>query len=98
MPFMLRVRRLTKTIKVTEHVLKVKVERLVETTTAGSSCALSGERVASCLIILPPPVGVGQGFIRWGTKEAALMHERSICLPKTNKDLNAGTEGVNICE
>lgn len=63
MPFMLGVCRLPENINVSEHVLKIKAERLTELTTPGSSCALSGERVAPCLIVLLPPLGVRQRFV-----------------------------------
>lgn len=63
MPFMLGVCRLAENIKVSEHVLEIKAERLTELITPGSSRALSGEPAAPHLIILPPPLCVGQRLV-----------------------------------
>lgn len=63
MPFVLGVCRLPENIKVSEHVLKIKAEWLMELITPGFSAALSGERAASHLIILLPPLSVGQCLV-----------------------------------
>lgn len=66
-PFMLGVLRLSKNIKVSENVLEVKAEWLMELA-AAFSCSLSAERASPHLIILLPPFGIGQRFICCGTK------------------------------